>query len=355
MPSRLRFLVPLLSVVLLAACGGSGEGDPGERASASTDVNSLLRSTFNNLDKMKSATVDLKVGITPRGAAASDGPVSAHLSGPFASQGTGKLPKFAFTAELQSGGQTFNAGVTWTGSKGYVSLLGAPYEVSDLVMKQFVAGYEQALKNRKPGNGGLVLGTLGIDFTKWLPDARNEGEAQVGDAETIKVSGEADVERVIADLDKITQKAAALNVPGASGRIPQSLTPQQKQEAADAIKTLTVTVYTGAEDRILRRLTVDADLKDAASKIDAGLLLDLTFTKVAEDQQFTAPANAKPFSELLKAVDATGLTAFGQTPGGDPAPDSSVTPNNVDKYAACIEKAEGDRAKARKCAELLSQ
>ena len=30
------------------------------------------------------------------------------------------------------------------------------------------------------------------------------------------------------------------------------------------------------------------------------------------------------------------------------------TANNVDKYAACIEDAEGDRAKARKCAELLS-
>ena len=355
MPSRLRLLVPLLCALTLAACGG-GDGDAGERASASSDVNALLRTTFNNLDQMKSATVDLKVAIEPRGAAASEGPVTAHLQGPFASQGTGKLPKFAFSAELQSGGQTFSAGATWTGEKGYVSLLGTPYEVSDLVMKQFVAGYEQALKNRKPGNGGLVLGTLGIDFTKWLPDARNEGAAQVGDAETIKVSGEADVERVIADLDKITQKASALNVPGASGRIPQSLTPQQKQAAADAIKKLTVTVYTGAEDQILRRLTVNADLKDAASKIDAALLFDLTFTKVAEKQEFTAPANPKPFSELLKAVDVAGVGNLGRGVGSsdETAPDSSVTPNNVDKYAQCIERAEGDRAKARKCAELLS-
>ncbi len=30
------------------------------------------------------------------------------------------------------------------------------------------------------------------------------------------------------------------------------------------------------------------------------------------------------------------------------------TPNNVDKYADCIEKAGGDRAKARECAALLS-
>ena len=49
-----------------------------------------------------------------------------------------------------------------------------------------------------------MLGSLGIDFTKWLRNARNEGAAQVGDAETIKITGKADVKQVIADLDKIT-------------------------------------------------------------------------------------------------------------------------------------------------------
>ena len=119
MTSRLRFFLPLLAVFALGACGGSEENaSAGERASASTDSNSLLRATFNNLDKMKSAEVDLKVQIQPRGASAAQGPVSARLHGPFASQGAGRLPKFAFTAELQSGGQSFNAGATWTGSEG---------------------------------------------------------------------------------------------------------------------------------------------------------------------------------------------------------------------------------------------
>jgi hypothetical protein len=356
MARSLRFIAPLLSVLALAACGG-GDGDPAERTASTSDVNALLRSTFNNLDKMKSATVDLKVGIEPRGASAAQGPVSAHLSGPFVSQGANKLPKFALTAELQGGGQSFNAGATWTGTKAYVSLMGTPYEVSDLVVKQFVAGYEQSLKSRRSAKGGLVLGSLGIDFTKWVPDAKKKGTARVGDAETIKISGKADVKQVIADLDKITQKAAALNVPGASSRVPQKLTPQQKQAAEAAIKNLTVTVYTGASDQILRRLTVNADLKDAASKIDAGLLLDITFTKVGQEQTITAPANPKPFSELLKAIDAAGLANLGLAAGGDndsTAPNSSTTPNNVDKYATCIEQANGDRAKARECAELLS-
>ena len=65
-----------------------------------------------------------------------------------------------------------------------------------------------------------MLGSLGIDFTKWLPNARNEGAAQVGDAETIKITGKADVKQVIADLEKITAQASALNVPGAERQDP---------------------------------------------------------------------------------------------------------------------------------------
>ena len=362
MTRSLRCIVPLVAAFLLASCGGesSKEGDPAQRASASSDVNTLLRSTFANVSKMKSATVDLKVQIQPRGAKAGDAPVTAHLSGPFETQGANKLPKLAFTADLASGGQTFNAGATYDGSKAYVTLMGTPYVVSDLVTRQFVAGYEQSLKTRQNAKGGLVLGSLGIDFTKWLPNATNEGETQVGDAKTIKISGQADVKQVVADLEKITEKASALNVPGAGGRIPQKLTPKQKAAAEAAVKNLTVDVYTGADDSILRRLTVNADLQDAASKIDAGVLLDLTFTKVGQKQTITAPSNPKPFTELLKAVDAAGLANLGlggAAPGGasdSTTPNSSDTPNNVDKYAACIEQAKGDAAKARKCADLLS-
>ena len=83
------------------------------------------------------------------------------------------------------------------------------------------------------------------------------------------------------------------------------------------------------------------------------MLLDVTFTKVAEDQTFPAPDNPRPFGELLKAIDAAGLADLGLglgsgSAGSDAtAPNSSATPNNVDKYAACIEQANGDRAKAR--------
>jgi hypothetical protein len=353
MTCRLRLIAPLLAAAA-ALVSGCGSDTAPERASASSDVNALLRSTFDNLGKMGSANVDLKLRIEPRGASAAAGLVAARLTGPFASQGAGKLPKFHFDATLQSGGRSVTAGATYTGEKGYITLQGTPYEVSDLVLKQFVAGYEQALKTRK-GGGGLVLGGLGIDFTKWLKNARNEGAAKVGDADTIKLTGTADVNQVTADLDKIAARARALNIPGASGKLPERLTPQQRKQAAEAIKALNITVYTGAEDRILRRLVVAADLRDAKSNIDAAILLDVTFTEVGKEQSFEAPENPKPFSELLKAVDAAGLGNLGgltgepESLGKDP-----VIPNNVDKYADCIAEANGNRAKAQKCASLLS-
>ena len=60
--------------------------------------------------------------------------MAARLKGPFASQGANQLPKFAFSVELTSGGRTVTGGATYTGDKGFITLQGTPYEVSDLVL-----------------------------------------------------------------------------------------------------------------------------------------------------------------------------------------------------------------------------
>ena len=139
--------------------------------------------------------------------------------------------------------------------------------------------------------------------------------------------------------------------------MPQKLTPQQKQARRGR--------HQGAQRHGLHgRRGPDPAPPDRQRRPQGrgvedrrGLLLDVTFTKVGEEQSITAPANPKPFSELLKAVDAAGLADLGLGGGGsgdDAERPRTGTPNNVDKYADCIEKAGGDRAKARECAALLS-
>lgn len=345
MTRSLRFIVPLIAALALASCGGEAENT----ASSSSDVNELLKTTVANLEKIESATVDAKLNID----AAGEQPITASLSGPFESQGADRVPKLALNAQLSAAGQSFDAGLAFDGSKGYVTLLGTSYEVSDLVLKQFVAGYEQALKSSRSQQG--TLGSLGIDFRTWLPDAANEGEAEVGDAKTIKISGDADVKRVIEDIDALAQKAGSLGLPGAGSKVPQKLTPQQKQAAMDAIKRVTVTVYTGADDQILRRFTVDADIEDAASKIDATLKLDVTLTKVNQKQTITTPDNPKPFSELLKQLDGLGLALGGPSKLIEPDSSGATPPSSkIEEYADCIEQSAGDQDEARECASLLT-
>jgi hypothetical protein len=343
LPTRL-LLYLALSVALLAGCGGGAAGS--ERASSSTDVNQLLRDTFQNLDKITSADLSAKLAIDGQGQK-----VGATLRGPFQSQGAGKLPRFQLDATLDSGGRSFTAGATWTGDKGFVSVQGTQYALSGLIASQLAAGYEEAAKSGQNRDKGL-LAALGIDFSKWLKSGSNAGEAQVGDIATVKVTGEADVARVIDDLQRVADRARTLNLPGTSS-VPQKITPQQRQEIVDAIKKLAVEVYTGRDDRILRRLVVDADLQDPASKAVSHIVFDLTLAKVGDDQQISEPKDAKPFGELVKVVDQ--LKGLGGLAGGSGSGSGSAAPSaaSLDKYAKCIEQSQGDSAKAQKCAALL--
>jgi hypothetical protein len=350
MPNRLLTLLLVGVLGLAAAACGS---DKPQAADSSTNTSQLLRDTFDNLGKMKSADVSLQLHV-----GSAQGAVGAQLTGPFVSTGQGRLPRFAFTATLTAAGRSEQVGATWTGEKAFITLQNTPYAVSDLVARQFAAGYEQSLRSKqsKQAKGGLLLGSLGIDFTKWLKDTRNAGTATVGGVQTVELTGKADVPRMVDDIGRISKRASSLGLPGTSAGQAQ-LTPQERAQVEQAIRSVDVQVYTGADDRILRRLVLHAVVHDPAAKSNANLDLDLQFTKVGEDQQISAPANPKSFSELLKVTGALNSGTLGAllgsgTSGG--ASGSSSSRTNVDKYAACVAKAKADTAKARKCAALLT-
>jgi hypothetical protein len=286
MPSRLLtlLLVPLMAFVV--ACGSDEQL---ERASATTDASQLLRDTVASSAKLKSARLEL--------AATAPG-VQAHVTGPFASDGKGKLPRFAFSVTSAGGGKAMRGGITWTGEKGFITLDNTAYAVSDLIVRQIEAGFEQAAAN---GHG-----PLGLDVARWLKDPRNEGAAQVGDAQTIKLTGTADVARVLDDMQALAGQAGSLGLPG--GAVPK-LSPQERAEYLKAVKSVDVAVYTGAADRILRRLTVNAVVRDHGK--DQATSLALTLTRVNREQAIAAPQGAKPFSALLDKLGAQGALGLG--------------------------------------------
>src|SRR3954468_1530004 len=213
MAHRLRplmLLVIALASLAVAACGG---GDDEEKATSSTDVNKLLKDTFSGQKEVKSGKLNLLVDIDSNVAGAAAGPVSVKVAGPFESQGTGRLPKFKIDAALSSPGQNLEAGATSTGDKAFISFRGQHYAVSDRIFKQFKASYEEAQK-QNGGNSNQSLATLGIDPRKWLKNPKNAGEAKVGDEDTIKITGDVDVNALLDDLDKALSEARSLGLQG---------------------------------------------------------------------------------------------------------------------------------------------
>src|SRR4051812_8839322 len=233
MPNRLLTLLLVGVLGLAAAACGSDKPRP---ASAGTDTSQLLRDTFANLGKMKSADLNMQLHLT-----SGQGAVGAQLTGPFVSAGQGRLPKFAFTATLSAAGRSEQLGATWTGEKAFITLQNTPYAVSDLVARQFVAGYEQSLRSKraKQTKKGLLPSSLGVDPLKWLKDTHNAGTATVGGTPTVKITGQADVPRMVDDLGRVAKRASSLGLPGTSAGQAQ-LTPQERAQVERAIRSVNV-------------------------------------------------------------------------------------------------------------------
>jgi hypothetical protein len=343
----LALLTGLLLALLVGACGGSD----GDEASSSTDVNELLRQTFTGSKEVDSGNLDASLAIEAQGGDSQlRGPVSIRLAGPFQAEDERRLPKFKLEAAFEGGGQSIKAGATSTGDKGYLSFQGTDYVVDPQVFRQFKAGYEQA--QQQGADQKQSFASLGMDPRKWLTNPKNEGEAKVGDDDTIKITGGIDVARLLDDVNKALEKAASLGLQGA-GQVPERLTEEQKRQVAEAVKNPRVEIYTGAEDKILRRMVVNLGIEDQSSGTSGTVAFDLAITDLNEDQDIAEPADAKPFSELVGQFEGLlgGASASGS---GSGAGAGSASSEDFEKFSKCIEEAGNDVEKARECSDLLS-
>ena len=345
--SLLLVLVAALALGLLAGCGGGDDG--GKEASASTDVNELLKDTFSGDQSIKSGKLDLNADVNAGGQA-----FTLKLGGPFQTSGDGKLPQADFDATATVAGQTLELGLTGTEDQAFVRYGKTEYEIPGPIFQQIKAQYEQQAKQGNSENASLA--SLGIDPTKWLTNARNAGEAKVGDTDTIKITGDVDVPKLLDDVNAAIGKLRSMG--GAASGIPDQLSEQDKQQAEDAIKQVSVEIYTGADDRIMRRMVValKLDVPTDAGTQPLDVKLDLQFQDVNEDQDIEAPDDARPFSELADKLQelGIGLNGLGAGATGGGSSGGGATQQSLDDYAKCIQEAQGDSAKERKCADALA-
>jgi hypothetical protein len=353
-PLRLFVLCLLAALALVAAaCGGGGK-----EASSSTDVNTLLSDTFKGGKKINSGVVKLALRIDAKNTRDVSGPVTLSIAGPFQSEGKQKLPKFKIDFAFDGAGQSIKAGLTSTGTKGFVSFQGSEYAVTDQVFRQFKAGYEQAQKKGNTKNQSLS--SLGLDPRQWLTNAKNEGDAKVGDDDVIKITGGVDVNRLLDDVNQALNKARNLGVQGTQS-LPTQLTATQRKQVTDAVKNPKVEIYTGKSDKILRRMVVSlgivAPKSSSSPNGSAAFRLDFSISNLNKDQEISEPSGAKPFDQLTSKLGGLGLGGLGGAGAGGTSGSSTPAPANnanLQKYSKCVSKAGSDTTKARKCADLLT-
>lgn len=374
-------LLVCASTLGLAACGGD------DSSSDSGDVNAVLKETFGAGKEVKSGQLGVSVRVNTKGLENVSGPLGLKLTGPFQSRGGTELPKFDFTAQLDLSGQSLRVGAVSTDDAGFVTVAGQAYALSDELYAQFKKGYADQAKCNEEGDedAGVSFRTLGIDPNTWLREAKDAGEEEVGGAETTHITASIDVPAFLDDVNRILARTGGEQpedpcadepADGASdqdGGSQQQLSEKDRKAIADGVRSAKVDVWTGKEDRTLRRLNLkvafevpEASRKQLNGLSSGDITFDLSFAKLNEDQTIAAPKDARPLSELQGALGGA-IPGLGGASGDSATPPSTTTPSGGGEgtsttpsgggtpYEQCVQAAGTDITKLQECASLIGQ
>src|SRR3954463_15858617 len=308
-----------LSAALLSACG-SGNSD---------DVKETLDKAFST--PIKSARIDLEVSLQLDGVKQLNGPVKLSVQGPYETGGSQTIPNTDWDIAASAAGQNFSAGFISTGDNAWVGFQGQNYEVGKAAVAQINRQIQQAAGQNK--NKGFSQ--FGIDPRDWLTDAKDEGSEKVAGVETDHVSAALDVSKFVDDLNQLVKKA------GSSAGTSAQITPEQKKQIEDIVKNPRFDVYVGKDDNVIRRLsadlsfTVPSDKQAQLNGLKSGTLsFSIDFANVGKPQTITAPANAKPLSDLTSQLGGLGSVLGGATGGGGSSSSGSSSSGSGSSSAA---------------------
>jgi hypothetical protein len=371
--TRSRTLLAICALVLpiplvVAGCGGDDAADEDPRA--------VLERTFDNDTEVTSGVFALNLDLAATGE--EEGSFSAEVGGPFQSDSDdpSALPQLDLrgTATGEGGGESidFAGDVAITEDNAYVRYENQTYEVGEAnfaeLSEQFesqVSGagededtpsFREACEQAIEQAGGDP-GTCDIDFVgDWLTNLENEGTEDVDGVETIHISGDLNVERVLDDLGEIAASTPGVNLQGF-----------QPSQLATAVPESHFDLYTGSDDYLLRQLDIALAIDPSAAtggmavvpvdRIDFGF--SITLSGLNEPQTIAPPTGGtRPIEELL-GEDAFDLRGFGD-PGGDGVGGGRQQPgaegpdaDQAQDYLECIAEAEGDPEAIEACAAEL--
>ncbi len=248
---------------------------------------------------------------------------------------------------------------------------GTSYQLPASTFQQLESGFASlTASGGASGSGGLSK--LGIDPLHWLTNPSVAGSDTVAGASTTHIRAGVNVMALLNDLNTFLGKAPSLGVSGV-GRIPSSISPATRAKLAQNIRNPDFEVWTGTQDKTLRKLVVgfSLPLSGQLSTLlgnSTSVSVTMQYAELNQPETIVAPTSTAPYSQfqaklrsVLSAVQGTvgaGTGTTGSTGStGDGSTGTSTTPSGssaIGAYSQCLQKAGGNITKAQQCAALLN-
>lgn len=279
MPRVLALLLLLLPALAGCSIGGGGDADE------------VLAQTAANLGDIRSGTLDLRLIVEPR----EGEEFGFELHGPFAlADESGALPVLDVEYTQIVDGRSGTISLVSTGEEAFAVVDGQAYELGEEQTVEL-----QAASGALGGSGGGAgSGLVELPIDAWVVDPEVEDGGEVGGADTDHVAGE---------LDVVAATNGLIDLARAFGRPLPRLEEADADRLRDSARETNFDVWTGKDDRLLRRLVLAAELglevpeelrAALGDLVGATITFELGVTDPNEDVSVEAPPNPRPSSEL---------------------------------------------------------
>jgi hypothetical protein len=275
----MRPLVALLAAAALALAGCGGSDGPGD----------VVAETADKLGEISSGELDLKLLVEPRGVE-EGGDIGFELSGPFALPEGDDLPLARIQYTQIAGDQRGGLTVISTKEGAFVEVDGQAYELPAAQSDQLRGAGKALGSDEEDSDNGLQS----LDLQDWVEDGKlTEGE------DVDRVTGQVDAAAAVEDLLALARRLGA--------DVPESLSDDDLERLEKSVRSSRFELETGADDRLLRRVHVEADfgldvperLREILGQVvGAKVVFELGVAKPNAPVQVTAPENALPYSAL---------------------------------------------------------
>jgi hypothetical protein len=261
-----RLALVLVALAFVAsACGSGGES-----------AQQVLAETSANLRKIKSGDLAMELLFSAKGGHEA----GFSLAGPFALR-AGRLPEAQLDYTQNAGGRTVTQTFIAAGDKAYIRIGATTYVLPPRLAGQI----RSALGNQD--------GLQAFDLSSWVRDPKLGDGGDVGGANTDRIDAKLNVPAAVGGLMAIASQFRATTAA-------TPLSEAGAEQVERAVRKATIIVWTGKEDRLLRKIEIAVELSPAASEQVKSILgvsahFMLAVSNPNEKVSVQAPENAQPY------------------------------------------------------------